>query len=77
MQLHIKKWGNSLGLRIPKTLALKVGLSDGTPIDLHVENGAIIIQPQKISLEALLNQVTPDNLHHEVATGKPTGREIL
>ncbi|GIO68467.1 AbrB/MazE/SpoVT family DNA-binding domain-containing protein [Paenibacillus cookii] len=72
---HVQKWGNSLGIRIPKSLALKVGLEEGSEIDLDVENGHLVIKPKSTTLEELLTQVTPENLHEEVSTGGPEGRE--
>ncbi|MGG3744960.1 AbrB/MazE/SpoVT family DNA-binding domain-containing protein [Paenibacillus chibensis] len=36
---QVQKWGNSLGVRIPKSLAVKVGLEEGSEIELDVEDG--------------------------------------
>jgi antitoxin MazE len=73
---QVQKWGNSLGIRIPKALALKVGLEEGSEIDLDVEDGHLVIKPKAKTLEELLDHVTPNNLHNEVSTGEPEGREI-
>lgn len=75
MQSHVTKWGNSLGIRIPKSLAEKIDLKEGTPIDLQLEDDAIIIRRKRYSLETLLSQVTPENVHEEVNTGDSVGRE--
>lgn len=72
---QVQKWGNSLGVRIPKSLALKVGLVEGSEVDLDVEDGHLVIKPKSAKLDELLSQVTPENLHKEVATGEPQGRE--
>ncbi|HHW42147.1 MAG TPA: AbrB/MazE/SpoVT family DNA-binding domain-containing protein [Syntrophomonadaceae bacterium] len=76
MQPHVQKWGNSLGIRIPLALAQKIGLKEGTPVDLEAKDDAIIIRRKRYSLEQLLSQVTPDNIHGEVDTGPRVGREI-
>jgi len=76
MQYHIQKWGNSLGIRIPKSLAQKAGLAEGTPVEIILGEDAIIIRPRSYSLETLLSGVTPENLHREVETGKPVGCEV-
>ncbi|NGQ95739.1 AbrB/MazE/SpoVT family DNA-binding domain-containing protein [Brevibacillus sp. SYP-B805] len=73
--LQVQKWGNSLGIRIPKAIALKVGLEEGTEIDLDIEDGNLVIKPKSKSLDELLSQITPENLHDVVSTGKPKGRE--
>lgn len=73
--LQVQKWGNSLGIRIPKSLAIKVGLEEGSEVDLGVKNGRLVIKPKSATLEELLARTTPDNLHQEISTGKPQVRE--
>lgn len=72
---QVQKWGNSLGIRIPKSLAVKVGLEEGSEVDLDVEDGHLVIKPKSPALDELLAQITPENLHEEVSTGEPQGRE--
>lgn len=73
------KWGNSLALRIPKPLASECGLEENSVVDIHVENHQLIIIPvsKQYSLEELLAEVTPENIHTEVITGGPVGKELL
>lgn len=75
MEARIQKWGNSLAIRIPRALAREAGLDEGTPVDFSIDEGAVIIRPKRYSLEELLAQVTPENLHPETNTGRPVGRE--
>lgn len=72
---QVQKWGNSLSIRIPKALAMEVGLEEGSEIDLDVEDGHLVIKPRTNTLEDLLSKITPDNLHSEIQTGDPQGRE--
>jgi antitoxin MazE len=74
--MHVTKWGNSLGIRIPMALAKKAGLTEGTPIDFEVNNDTIIIRRKRYTLENLLSEVNSKNIHHEINTGAPVGREI-
>jgi len=79
MLTRIQKWGNSLGLRIPKALATDVQVAEGTSVEVKVENGRLIVDPQrnvKCSIEDLVAGITPDNLHGETDTGAPVGREV-
>ncbi len=76
MKSRVTRWGNSLGVRIPKSLAQESGLTEGTPIVFEVEDDAIIIRRKRYSLEKLLSQVTPKNLHGETDIGPPVRREI-
>ncbi len=78
MQTKIQKWGNSLGLRIPKAFAEQVGVEAGSDVDLSVEDGELIVRPQpsrRYALEELLQSVTAQNVHREIETGEPVGRE--
>jgi len=78
MQTRIQKWGNSLGLRIPRSLALEARVEEGATVDLSVENGRLLVRPVRVrtySLRRLLGEVTRRNLHREVPTGEPVGRE--
>lgn len=78
MRTKIVRWGNSLGLRIPKSFAVEMGVSDETPVDLSLEEGRLVIRaakPPKIALEDLLAGVKKSNLHDEVETGGPVGGE--
>ena len=73
---QVQKWGNSLGIRIPKSLAMKVGIEEGSEVDFDVEDGHLVIKPKSVTLDEMLSQVTPDNIHKEVSTGGQQGREI-
>jgi antitoxin MazE len=74
----VKKWGNSLALRIPKPLADEVGLEEDSTVDLFLEEGKLVIAPviaPRYALNALLAEVTVENLHGEVDTGVAVGGE--
>ena len=79
MQTKIQRWGNSLGLRIPKSFAEQVGVEAGSEVDLAVEDGELIVRPgrlPKYELTDLLKGVTARNVHGEVETGDSVGREV-
>jgi len=77
MRSEIAKWGNSLALRLPKSLAADAGFAEGTPVELSAQNGKLIIAlaRPKYRLADLLAQITPDNHHDEVDWGAPKGTE--
>ena len=78
MRTKIVKWGNSLGLRIPKTFAEDIRVTEGTAVDLTMEDGQLIIRLAKEpqwTLDELLSGITPSNLHTEVETGDAVGGE--
>jgi antitoxin MazE len=75
---RVQKWGNSLGLRIPKSFAAEAKVGEGSPVELSVENGALVVRPvqRRYSLDELLARVTRRNVHGEVDSGAPVGREV-
>jgi antitoxin MazE len=78
MQTRIQKWGNSLGLRIPRSFAAEAQVEEGTTVDLSVEDGRLLVRPHRVrkyALSALLRKVSRRKLHGEVSTGKAGGRE--
>jgi antitoxin MazE len=44
MKTTIQKWGNSQAIRIPKPLLEEILLKENDPVDIEVENDAIIIR---------------------------------
>lgn len=77
MRLAVRKWGNSLAIRLPKGIARDVQLAEGSEVDVTVEDGRVILTPAvgAGSLDQLLAAVTDENLHREIDTGAPAGRE--
>jgi antitoxin MazE len=78
MRVRVQKWGNSLALRIPKSFAVETDLDPGSEVDLTLEEGRLVITPlaePEVSLDQLLAQITPQNLHSEVDFGGAVGRE--
>ncbi|MEI6971736.1 MAG: AbrB/MazE/SpoVT family DNA-binding domain-containing protein [bacterium] len=79
MQTTIRKWGNSLAVRIPKAFVKEASVAYGTQVNLSVDDGKIVIDPHvepEYRLDDLLKGVTRRNLHTEVDTGEAVGREV-
>src|SRR5438876_729833 len=45
MRAKVAKWGNSLGLRLPRTLVEEVGLKEGQVVELSAREGGIEVKP--------------------------------
>lgn len=78
MNATVQKWGNSLALRIPRSLAKDADLRQGSAVDLVVKKGKLVVTPmkeRKLSLGTLLRAVTKENLHAEAEWGAPAGGE--
>jgi antitoxin MazE len=78
METRVQRWGNSLALRIPKLLADEAGLKDNSSVQLVLRDKQLVVVPvakPALSLDALLAQVTDENLHREVDAGPAVGGE--
>ena len=77
VKTKLSKWGNSLGIRIPKDSIEQAQFEEGMELDILVENNKLILTPRskKYSLTELLEGMTEEHLHKEVDWGKPTGQE--
>jgi len=79
MQARIQKWGNSLALRIPKSLATEAHLAQESVVDLAVAKGKLVVTPvktRKYVLKDLVAGITEENLHKEGDWGPAVGREV-
>lgn len=76
MKTRVQSWGNSLAVRIPKAVADEAGLTEGAPVVLSVEGGALVVRRLRLDLEHLLAKVTPEKVRGEIDSGPPVGREV-
>jgi len=79
MQTRITRWGNSLGVRIPKHIALRLGLAEGAQVDIEAEGNHVIISPARprYVLKDLLRGMTPRAMHKAFDWGPDLGRESV
>jgi len=79
MQVNIARWGNSLGLRIPKDVADRAGLRAGSRVEIAAEDGRVVISPAKprYVLSELLQGMTPEAMREAFDWGPDVGREIV
>jgi len=78
MQTKVQTWGNSLGVRIPRGLAEKVGLKAGTEVSLTAKDGELDLRPSlpsRLKLADLLVGITPENIHASIDSGDAVGTE--
>ena len=77
MEAVVKKWGNSLGIRIPNLIVREFSLKDGSFVDINDNGNEIIIKPlRKNNLSEMLNLINEQNIHEEVKSTGPVGNEI-
>ncbi|MDB5178980.1 MAG: transcriptional regulator/antitoxin, MazE [Patescibacteria group bacterium] len=72
MKTHLKQWGNSLAVRLPRAATDALALADGSELDITVTDTALVITPATPppSLGQLVAQVTPANRHPETHIGR-------
>jgi len=74
------QWGNSIGIRLPKEIARKAGISTDTELDIDIiSEGRVVLQrvQKQPTLADLVAGITPQNRHDEVSFGSAVGRESL
>jgi antitoxin ChpS len=82
--MTIKKWGNSLATRIPKSVAESVGLHLNQEVSIEAVDGKVIITPTKTveyKLDDLLSQCKPEAMvlsqeDNVWINSPPIGREV-
>ena len=83
MKATVSRWGNSLGLRLPKRLIDELEIREGTQVDLEpAQNGgytlrvaSISVPIAKFSLSSLVADLEPMS-QEEVDWGQPQGDEV-
>ena len=77
MRTQVSKWGNSLGVRIPKAYAEQVGLSEGTTIEMKLAGRKLVLTPVRpeYAIEELVAGITPRNRHGKIDWSESVGRE--
>lgn len=79
MSLRVARWGNSLAVRLPRTLAEKAGLNEGDTVEAAVAaDGTVTLRPSRprYRLEDLVAKITRSNRHDETDWGGPVGKEV-
>jgi antitoxin MazE len=78
MKTQVAKWGNSLAIRIPKSVASGAKLKEGDDLDLDVEGpGAVKLRrsAKKFTLKDLVDSISADHVHDETDWAEPRGNE--
>lgn len=79
MKTHLRRWGNSAAVPIPAAMLDTAGLKLDDSVVVSAEGGRIVIElpSRKIAnLQALVDQITPENLHNETDWGPAQGKEV-
>lgn len=79
MKTKLARWGNSLAVRLPKDLTEALHLTEGTALDIKVEDGMLLLRPTqpRYRLNDLLGGVTPRRMRSAWSWGPDKGREVV
>ena len=76
MTVSVKKWGNSLAVRIPKDIAKSLSIENNTDLEIAIVNNQMVLKPKRSSyLEELVSKIDSSNLHTEIETTRVGNEE--
>ena len=78
--VQIAKWGNSLGLRIPRGIADSLDIQVGDTLELAPAEGGLLLKKtlrrgKRYVLADILDSFACSSTHPKVDFGKPQGEE--
>jgi antitoxin MazE len=84
MKVKLAKWGNDLGVRVPKAVAEAAGLKAGMEVDVVVDGRELQIR-QSVPLKhyrledliAEMDKLGPENVPEMVDWGPDVGAEVI
>lgn len=83
MEIQLKKWGNSLGLRIPHQLVTSLGLNENSTLEIVEVDNTLVLKKKSSppSLDRLLASIPDDFVYPDDITefvdGGPMGQELI
>lgn len=64
---RIECYRRTLSLRLPQNACRSLGWTDGSPVKITTDGNRLVIESAIApSLEEMLAQVTPENIHEEI-----------
>lgn len=78
MKSKLSNWGNSLAVRLPRSILNALNLKKDDKVIIKQHNNQIIITPAKktYNLADMIKNIDSDNIHTEIETGDSVGNEL-
>ncbi|MBR5348551.1 MAG: AbrB/MazE/SpoVT family DNA-binding domain-containing protein [Lachnospiraceae bacterium] len=80
MTTTIQKWGNSQGIRLPKSILIALKWSVDEKIEIKTLGNKIVIEPvedkKRKTITELFDGYNSEYTPEEIDWGKPKGREV-
>lgn len=84
IQVELKKWGNSLGLRIPYQIANNLKIAENSKVSLILEKDRLIVEKENpaLSLDDILDSIPndfeyPEDIAADFINSEPVGKELI
>lgn len=76
--LTVRKWGNSLAVRLPRSYTEAHDIHDGSTLRYQESRSRLILNPneESLTLKDLVDRITPENLPDPFDWGPPVGKEV-
>ena len=77
---RLQRWGNSLAVRIPSSIARSAGFKVGQPVEISAEDSAlrvVAVGEPKLTLKQKLARFDPERHGGEVMQVNPIGKEVF
>jgi antitoxin MazE len=78
--LRIQKWGHSLAVRIPSSVARRAGFEAGQPVQMSMQDSGVLISPTGkpvLTLAQRLALFDPQRHSGEAMVTERAGREVV
>ena len=79
MKAKVQKWGNSLGIRIPKAIAVQAELVEGSEVELVESDGLVTFRlaKRRLTLDSIVKSLKKSGPYtDESDLGDPIGKEV-
>lgn len=80
MTTKVSKWGNSLGVRLPKNIVDSLHIGNGSEVKIERNNATIVITPKEkmvFTVEDLIVGMTEEGVLDQFEPLKSIGKEII
>ena len=77
IKVSVNKWGNSKGIRLPKTVTESLDIDENDSLNLKIKNNSIILSKPKreITIEELFKDYKGGSFQADIQEFEPMGDE--
>ena len=76
MRASMGRWGNSLAVRVPKEVAVSLGLREGAAVDLTIQDDTLVLRRRRYDIRELVAAMAGAEPPPLLMEDEPRGSEI-